>query len=463
MNHFIEFFGRLHPLIVHLPIGFLLLGLLLQWYNKKQQYQLEKAIAIAFLWGGILAMFACITGYILYTKEGFAYDTVKPHLWFGIITAVFAFVCYIRISKAALKKIPATIFSLAILVLISLTGHFGGNITHGTDYLTEPLPASVKKFIGADATSGEEIVLNEENYKDVVVYTDIIQPILNNKCVSCHGDKKTKGKLALHTPEAIEKGGKNGMVLDLEQPDSSALYHRLILPEDSKKHMPPKDKTQLTKEEVALIGAWVRSGASFNKTVATLQLPKELFSSFWQQEKSNELPEVAVKPVPEKTLDELKDKGFNVKPLGDSSNFIEVSCINYDSFSDADFSLLKDVQEQIAYLDLRHTRITDAIFKNIAKLPNLVWLKLDHTSVTGKNMEELKNLSSLLSISLTYTKFSKEYLRNLKGFPALEQVYLFQSEYQLQDGVTGMQKHDDYIIDYGQYQLPKLATDTIVY
>ncbi len=130
-----QLLGRLHPLIVHLPIGFIVLGLLLQWYDRKTG-QYGKVIGIIYLWGGISAVLACITGYLQYLGEGYAFDTVKWHLWAGIATALFSFVMYARLGNRKpmdfLSRIPIVAFSIFFFVLISFTGHQGGNITHGS-------------------------------------------------------------------------------------------------------------------------------------------------------------------------------------------------------------------------------------------------------------------------------------------------------------------------------------------
>src|SRR5680860_786622 len=93
-----QLLGRLHPLIVHLPIGFIILGLLLQWYDRKTR-QFGKVIGLIYLWGGISAALACITGYLQYLGEGYAFDTVKWHLWSGIATALFCFFMHARMRK----------------------------------------------------------------------------------------------------------------------------------------------------------------------------------------------------------------------------------------------------------------------------------------------------------------------------------------------------------------------------
>lgn len=60
----IELIGHFHPVIVHLPIGILMVALLLQWLSRKEKYaSVKQAIPIVLLWGSIGALVASITGY----------------------------------------------------------------------------------------------------------------------------------------------------------------------------------------------------------------------------------------------------------------------------------------------------------------------------------------------------------------------------------------------------------------
>ncbi|MGB5556293.1 MAG: DUF2231 domain-containing protein, partial [Flavobacteriaceae bacterium] len=133
-----QLLGRLHPLIVHLPIGFIVLGLLLQWHDRKNK-QYNNIITLIYYWAGISAILACATGYLQYLGEGYSFDSIKFHLWSGITTAIFSFIMYFRLKSttqiAWLNKLPVLGLSLLFFVLLSFTGHQGGTITHGEDYL----------------------------------------------------------------------------------------------------------------------------------------------------------------------------------------------------------------------------------------------------------------------------------------------------------------------------------------
>lgn len=456
-----QLLGRLHPLIVHLPIGFIIAGLLLQWYDRKNT-EFRKVIGLLFLWAAISAVLACITGYLQYLGEGYGFDTVKFHLWLGIATAIFCFLMYFRIQSIDfLKRLPILVFSIVLLLMISLTGHFGGDITHGEGYLTEPLPNSVKSALGIATFEEKKIVLNEENWQEASLYDDVISPILNNKCASCHNPKKNKGELELHSKEGILKGGENGEVIKGENAEESPLYARMVLPEEDEDHMPPKDKTQPTHEEIALIGEWIDMGSPFEGSIGELGMHKELLLPFFPKKHDDDFPDIEIAKAATDSVNTIKDQGIHVEHIGNATNFLRVSCINKSTFSDSDFKLLTSIKDQIAILDLGGTQVSDAILEKLATLPNLTVLKLDNTSITGRTIEKLVPLEHLKTINLTGTRFESSNLEKLTNFKQLESVYLFNSGL----SETGVQSLGDgkIMVDYGNYTLPPIPSDSIIY
>ena len=460
-----QLIGRLHPLVVHLPIGFILAALLLQWYDRKNN-EWSKITGILFQWAFIFATIACISGYLLYKGEGYSFDTVKFHLWLGIVTALFSLLMYLRLTAPSkidfIKRVPVVLFSYSLLFLISFTGHLGGNITHGSDYLIEPLPNSIKSLLGVGPEVYEMPTLEEENWEEAILYTDLVQPILNTRCVSCHNTKKEKGELLLEEENGILKGGENGAIIEPNDPENSALYARLILPLDHEDHMPPKDKDQPSKEELDIIKTWIANGNSFDKSIGEMGLKKELFHSFFPKKKDDTYPDVVVAEVSADTISAIKKKGFHVERVNEESKFLKVSCINKPTFSDGDFELLTSLINQIVYLDLGETQVTDAIFEKLSTLPHLTVLKLDNTAVTGRNIETLEKLEYLKNLNLMGTNFEEVHLPKLKEFKKLQIVYLFNTPVKKPDQVS-KPKEGELFIDYGGYNLPKIATDSIVY
>lgn len=459
-----QLLGRLHPVLVHLPIGFIILALLLQWYDRKTK-QYVKVIGLIYLWAGISALLTCITGYLQYLGEGYTFETVKWHLWLGVATTIFSFLMYFRYGDRKqlmiLDKVPIVGFAFAVFLLISFTGHLGGRITHGEDYLLEPLPNNLKSALGFDVFEEKEITLNEENWEDALIFEDVIKPILNNNCVSCHNPRKTKGELQLHTKEAILKGGENGAVILPKNPEKSELFIRVNLPKSHDDHMPPEGKKQPSKEEIRLLGAWIDAEHPFEGTIRDVGLKKELFSSFFPKKNDNDHPDIEIGAASPDSIQAIEETGVHVDLISKASNFLSVSCINKPSFTDSEFNSLIPIKDQIAVLDLGGTQVTDSIFGKLKILPNLTILKLDNTKVSGNGIENLGSLEHLKSINLTASRFESTYLERLEAFQGLNKVYLYRT---LVDGdrPPTLKKGQIYI-DYGDYELPPIASDSIIY
>lgn len=84
-----------------------------------------------------------------------------------------------------------------------------------------------------------------------------IMPILEAKCLRCHGEKRRDGKLDLRTREAMLKGGNTGAAIEPGNSAKSLLVELIHYNE-----MPPKrEKMRVTKEELKLIKDWIDTGA----------------------------------------------------------------------------------------------------------------------------------------------------------------------------------------------------------
>ncbi|MDO1513713.1 c-type cytochrome domain-containing protein [Maribacter confluentis] len=459
-----QLLGRLHPLVVHLPIGFIIAGLLLQLVERKKK-EFTKVISLIYLWGAYVAVLACITGYLQYLGEGHSFNSVEIHLWSGIATALCCFILWARLATvsfaAMLQKIPVLVISGLLFVLISFTGHQGGNITHGEDYLVEPLPNTLKAALGYTVFEEKEIILSETDWESAVFYTDVIAPILNNNCVSCHNPKKAKGELLLHSEEGILTSGENGPVLTAHHPGESDLFLRMELPKSNDRHMPPDGKRQPSKEAIKLVETWIAKGHPFTTTIGELKLPKSLFAPYFPKSEVMDYPPTEIAAAATDSIHYVKNFGLHVAPISEGTNYLKVSALNLPTFTNADAPYLNAIAPQIALLDLGGTQITDDICTALAKLPNLTRVQLDHTQLTGSQLEQFKSLQYLKSINLSYTNFKEEYLSVLTEFKALEKVVLFNPEHHktgteyLNNGKTA--------VEYGNYTLPVIASDSIVY
>ncbi len=86
-----------------------------------------------------------------------------------------------------------------------------------------------------------------------------VQPLLEKHCYECHGTKKARGRLRLHSPGYITKGGENGPVVIPGDTEQSPLMRR-VLGLDGDDRM-PLDADPLSDAELATLRGWIAAGA----------------------------------------------------------------------------------------------------------------------------------------------------------------------------------------------------------
>ena len=95
-----------------------------------------------------------------------------------------------------------------------------------------------------------------------VDFSKEVLPVLKANCFKCHGEKKAKAKLKLHTSADVLKGGKSGKVIEPGKSAESLIIKRLSLHKDDEDIMPPKGGP-LEKEQIEAISRWIDQGAKW--------------------------------------------------------------------------------------------------------------------------------------------------------------------------------------------------------
>ena len=280
LDDFLIFIGRFHPLIVHLPIGFIVLGILIE-LNKKKLGWSNDALKFIFFWASITGVFSIISGFFQYQNGGYLWETVQNHFIAGVLTIILSFSFYLKlIENSIFKSIPRKLFTIANSVTLILTGHLGGNITHGEEHLVEPL----NNLVGINEEEPLTVKYYED-FKEKPLFSSVIQPIIDQKCVKCHNSKKSNGKLRMHNTKEFMKGGKSGSIINNDTPEISEMYIRIHLPKEEKKHMPPKSGKQLTRQEISLISMWIEIVSSFEKSIKDFKLEENIINYFFYTKK----------------------------------------------------------------------------------------------------------------------------------------------------------------------------------
>ncbi len=439
------FFGRFHPVLVHLPIGFLLIAALLEIGRRTGKINVsESTISFILFWSAVGATFACIAGYLLSLGGGYEEELLSDHMWQGIAIAAFAWIAWFVKSDRFGEKIPfGPLFYLPALglatILTMTAGHDGGSLTHGEGYLTQYTPEPFRSLAGMEPLKEEVKEIKPiVNVEQAVVYKDIVRPILEVKCVQCHNANKQKGDLRLDEMALMLKGGKGGPAFVVGKGAESDMVKRCLLPEGDDDHMPPKGKPQLSTDQIALLTWWIDQGASADKKVSELKVTdqmKPVLASLTSGGGGNAVAKSTVSPVlslkvspaSEKDIEALKKVGLIVNNLSQDQNLLEVSAVNAAAFGDEQIALLAPLSGQIAWLKLGGTKITDASLKEIAKLKNLNKLHLEHTAVTDAGLVNLKGLPYLEYVNLVDTKITDAGLKTIAAMKGVRSVYIWKS------------------------------------
>jgi len=437
--------GVVHPLLIHFPISLLMLAFFLELYglNKKGKKYKEAIPLITFL-GGIGAVLSALSGYLLMNDGDYELSSFELHRNWGIALAVGS-VLLIVIYRFP-PKIPFIhlIGQGLLSVLVIITGHLGGNLTHGEDFLTLKSSKIVKKQIAFK--------------QDDLVYAEIIAPILAEKCISCHGKTKQKGKLKLDNIQDLLKGGKNGFYHGNGVEKISLMAHRIYLPTSNKEHMPPKSKTQLTDREKVIMEKWLSLGATNTLRLKDLKLDEILTATPIVKDADwPSVPNLAL--ITDARLNPLRDKGIVILPLANNHPLLQINCQSIPSFGDNDWEEFNALKQNIASLRLSGTKISDKSLKWIGEIPNLSKLYLDHTLITDEGLSYLKNAKEIRYLNLVGTSVTEKGIQSLQSLPHLKSIYLYQSEVNAESLVNLQKGMPRVYFDLGGYKIDTLIIE----
>lgn len=410
-----QFLGRFHPLVVHIPIGLLALLPLLEIVGSRRPALRETA---AFVLG--LALAACVValilGYLLAYGSGDAGQTVAHHMWGGIALTISVLLCLLVRPWWTSGAAPQTYPFLLVCVILALvwTSHEGGSLTHGNNYLTQFMPASLKRWSAFG-------LLRTSTPAADSFYAKHIHPIFDANCVACHGSGKTQGGLRLDSYNLLMQGGSGGAVIVPGKPENSILFTRVTLPPSDKHFMPAEGRPPLRQEEIAWLKAWILQGASPSATtLAGIAMPEQAkdpppqpvgdYSALMPEIRQMEQSQGAkLTPVSSKPSD-----GLILNTIDVAANFGDVQLPQFQKFA-----------PYIVEADLARTAVTNASFDTLSKFTHLRALHMEGTAITGDGLAKLAPLTQLTYLNLSGTKVTSATLAPLASMKNLHHIYLF--------------------------------------
>jgi uncharacterized membrane protein len=406
----LQFLGRFHPLLLHLPIGLIVLLPLLEFAGTRRQ-SLREAAGFVLQIALATCILTIIFGLLLAYGSGEIGTTVTRHMRGGILLAIELLLC-VAVRRSWLAAQPRSYFTLLIAVVITLawTAHHGGSLTHGSDYLTRYMPPTLKRFLAPSAVSS-----HPNSFFARHIYT-----VLDTKCVACHGTNKEQGGLRLDSYESLMAGGKDGLVIAPRNPDGSLLLKKVTLPPNDPHFMPAEGRAPLTPDEIARIRAWVLNGASPDAT----SVPG-IFIAEDQEEAPPPVGDYSALMGEIRQMQESQGAKLVSVSANPSDGLILRTIDVAATFDDAQLAKFQRFAPFIVEAELGRTVVSDAGVETLSQFKNLRALHLEGTGVTGRNLAKLSSLSQLTYLNLSGTKVTSDAIAALKTKPNLRHLYLF--------------------------------------
>ncbi len=160
-------------------------------------------------------------------------------------------------------------------------------------------------------TTGVLLLLTSFGSADEFFETKV-RPLLVERCIECHGEKKQKGDLRLDSKGGWEKGGESGPALVPGKPEESLLI-KAVSYVDKDLQMPPKK--QLAPEEVAVLKEWIKHGAvDPRSSVAAAATPKANDDE-WAEAFQKRLDWWSLKPLSQAQPPTVPDATWRREPI----------------------------------------------------------------------------------------------------------------------------------------------------
>ncbi len=410
--------GRLHPLVLHLPIGFLIFLVVLVFIrNRFKKKQFKQLILICLLLISLSASIAALFGLLLSIDGDYGADALQQHRLSGIVLSLLCyFLLVVFIGSKKITLIFYTGITIAFGVLI-FAGHTGSVLTHGENFVLAPIMRVASK---------------ELSMENSTLYEIAVEPVLEKKCFSCHNESKSKGELVMTSIEKFKKGGKEGVAWRAGNPDSSRMIRYIHLPLEDDDHMPPDGKSQLTTTEIFILESWIKAGADFEKKiieyndsdtikhwVAKNGISKNIFEtervySFSSASKS--------------VIDKLNTPYRAISPLYVNSPALQADFFIRAQYQAKAIEELSEIKDQLVVLNLSKMPVKDSDFKTIRQFKNLEKLNLNFSEIKGGGLADLKSLQNLNSLSLSGTVVDGQSIEAILSMPSLQELFIWDTQ-----------------------------------
>ena len=428
MSDFLLFLGRFHVVVLHLPIGMVLLTAIVHWLSRSARHNsLQQVLPVLWAFTALSALVTVVLGLLHFGEGGFSGPSVNAHRLWGIGFALAVqLVWFLSVFNVVLYQRWGGLLCAALLIAVTITGHYGGNLTHGPTYLVEYAPQSIRQFAGLDERRAPvtDLALADP-------WHDVIAPMLQSRCGSCHNPDKQRGQLDLSSLDALLVGGESGAVVLPGNAEGSDLYKRVTLPESHENFMPAEGKTPLTQEQVQILGWWLDAGLPAETSVSALSVDEETTALLSIELGLSPVPVMVAAEnypaLPEEMINQMVASGWLVRPLSRESNGLSVSINAIGQPASRDMlALLNQASASMVELNLASTGLNDDLLAVITDMPVLEILNLSNNGITDAGLDTLAGFENLQVLNLYgNSAITDGGLEKLVSLVNLETLYLW--------------------------------------
>ena len=427
------FFGRMHPLFVHLPIGFLLLAAIFDAFSYGKKYAfLRLAVPFTLLAGFSSAVIACVLGWMLSHSGDYGEQMLSSHKAAGISLTLMSAILYFLSTGSARKwfSVPrplASAISLAVFLLLIYTGHLGASLTHGSNYIT------LETLLQTPRGKPSDI-------REVRIFEDVVHPVLEERCKQCHGPNKKKGRFSVETRSSILEGGKNGLAVVPGRLHESELYRRITLDPLHEDFMPADGKPPMTSAETEIIRWWIEKGMAAEGTKisevenheditrlvgSVLKIPgADGGKAATDRQMGAHIPDT----IDMRSVEKLRSAGLVVRVMLPDPVMLDVTLPPHSGRQiQAMWNELETIAENIVWLNLSDNGLTEHDLAILAQMLNLEKLRLEKNPISDGISDHLKGLKYLEAVNLNETNITERCVRELKKNEAIRRIYTWRT------------------------------------
>ena len=440
----LTFFGRLHPLLVHLPIGFLIIAVLISVMRDDRSINFNRFVSFIWFLSFISSAFTALMGWLLAQNGHYIEDMLKPHQLTGIILVILSCIGWVfHLRNLKVSKIIIQINNVLIIFLLLIVGHLGGSLTHGENYLYDFAPEPIRTAL---IQEDKPLTFKDQSIDSIRIFEDAIQPLFSSKCMACHNNEVSRGGLNMSTAEGFFKGGKSGAAIVANDIEKSLAFNRIIRSQYDEKFMPPSGEP-MTYEEIQLIEWWINEGApldkSFSQIKANPKIQGLLFKKYGLNTKAKPWYEkVKLKPLTDNVFLELEKHNFISRTLSTDNSLLDIRYHGND-LKDKDLKVLDKYAAYITWLNLSDCGLRDEQLKNLSKMENLTRLYLQQNKIKTSSLKPLINLKHLEILNLHSTNINKEIFELINSFENLKKVYLWNTLLTSKDLLNQANKYEN--------------------